>query len=98
VIGVESTDTTHTAPRNGLLFAPGTNILTLTPAGGYDFMSGSSLAAASVSGGVALMLAHRHSTQRDALYAALAQSTHAESVNLCAAMTTLDPRTRCAID
>jgi subtilisin family serine protease len=80
------------------LFAPGTNILTLTPSGGYDFMSGSSLAAASVSGGVALLLARRHSIQRDTLYSALAKSVRADSVDLCVAIATLDPRTSCAIE
>jgi subtilisin family serine protease len=37
------------------LFAPGVDILTLIPAGRYDFLSGSSLAAASVSASVALL-------------------------------------------
>jgi subtilisin family serine protease len=37
------------------LFAPGIDILTLIPAGRYDFLSGSSLAAASVSASVALL-------------------------------------------
>jgi subtilisin family serine protease len=83
---------------SGPLFAPGTNVLTLTPSGGYDFMSGSSLAAASVSGGVALMLAHRRNTQRDTLYAALAKSVRADSVDLCVAIAALDPRASCAAE
>jgi subtilisin family serine protease len=40
----------------GILSAPGTDILTTQPGGRYDFTSGSSMAAAHVSGIVALML------------------------------------------
>jgi subtilisin family serine protease len=40
----------------GILSAPGTDILTTQPGGGYDFTSGSSMSAAHVSGIVALML------------------------------------------
>lgn len=41
------------------LAAPGEEILTTTPGGGYDFWSGSSMAAAQVAGVVALVLEHR---------------------------------------
>lgn len=100
VISVDSSDSTRERLRNGPLFAPGENILTLTPAGGYDFMSGSSLAAASVSGGVALLLAHRRNADRNSVYAALAKSDRSatqkgNSVDLCVAMTAMDPRTNC---
>lgn len=44
-------------PTPGLLAAPGRRILTLAPGGRYDFASGSSMAAAHVSGAVALMRA-----------------------------------------
>ena len=40
----------------GVLSAPGSDILTTQPDGGYDFTSGSSMAAAHVSGIVALLL------------------------------------------
>jgi hypothetical protein len=40
----------------GVLSAPGTDILTTQPGGGYDFTSGSSMAAAHVSGITALLL------------------------------------------
>ena len=46
----------HTAAQPGVLSAPGTDILTTQPGGGYDFTSGSSMAAAHVSGIVALLL------------------------------------------
>ncbi len=42
--------------RNMLLAAPGVDILTTTPSGAYDLFSGSSLAAAHVSGTAALLL------------------------------------------
>jgi subtilisin family serine protease len=77
------------------LFAPGKDILTLTPSGGYDFMSGSSLAAASVTGGVALLLSRRRSTQRNELYEALAKSLRSDSVDLCKAISALDPGASC---
>jgi len=55
VIGVDAAGTRASA--DSVLFAPGSEVLTLVPDGRYDFLSGSSLAAASVSGGVALLLA-----------------------------------------
>lgn len=44
---------------SGPLGAPGLDILTTVPGGGYDFFSGSSMAAAQVSGVVALLLERR---------------------------------------
>ncbi|MEX1829422.1 S8 family serine peptidase [Luteibacter sp. CQ10] len=55
VIVVRSTANTP-APK-GVLSAPGNDILTTQPGGGYDFTSGSSMATAHVSGIVALLLA-----------------------------------------
>jgi subtilisin family serine protease len=96
VIGVSNLEGGQTQHGKALsLYAPGTDILTLTPSGGYDFMSGSSLAAASITGGVALLLSRRHSTQRNELYGALAKSVRTISVDLCMAITALDPRTSC---
>ncbi len=58
VIPVQSLDDvdTHHSFENGSLKAPGKHILTTLPYGTYDFISGSSLSAAQVSGLVALML------------------------------------------
>lgn len=55
VIVVRSSATTPAYP--GIISAPGQDILTTQPNGGFDFTSGSSMAAAHVSGIVALLLA-----------------------------------------
>lgn len=57
VAGVIAVDSTGGLQRSGVLHAPGRDILTTVPGGHYDFGSGSSLAAAHVSGIVALLLA-----------------------------------------
>ena len=58
VPGVLAVESAEDGPRRAQdLFAPGREILTLTPGGHYDFASGSSLATAEVSGVLALMLA-----------------------------------------
>jgi subtilisin family serine protease len=54
VIVVRVSDASAAPP--GILSAPGNDILTTQPGGGYDFTSGSSMAAAHVSGIVALLL------------------------------------------
>lgn len=54
VIVVRVSETSAAPP--GVLSAPGNDILTTQPGGGYDFTSGSSMAAAHVSGIVALLL------------------------------------------
>ncbi|ANB18993.1 S8 family peptidase [Dokdonella koreensis] len=54
VIAVADTDDPPSAER--MLRAPGREILTLEPGGHYDYASGSSLAAAHVSGSIALLL------------------------------------------
>ena len=55
--GVLLVRVSHASPAPpGVLSAPGSDILTTQPGGGYDFTSGSSMAAAHVSGIVALLL------------------------------------------
>jgi subtilisin family serine protease len=54
VIVVRVSNPSTAAP--GVVSAPGNDILTTQPGGGYDFTSGSSMAAAHVSGIAALML------------------------------------------
>jgi subtilisin family serine protease len=94
VPGVIAVDSSGIAHGDGVLSAPGREVLTLTPGGHYDFASGSSLAAAHVSGTVALLLqqsphltalATRDLLRRSSLPDASGQAT----VNACAALLNL---------
>lgn len=77
------------------LFAPGNEVLTLTPGGRYDFVSGSSLAAASVSGSVALLRAKEPDLTPEKALKLLAPSVRhvgadmAPSIDVCAALARL---------
>jgi subtilisin family serine protease len=79
------------------LLAPGTDVLTLVPAGLYDFQSGSSLATASVSGGIALLLARDQKLRAPQVHRLLASSSQllmtasgeTYSINICTALATL---------
>jgi hypothetical protein len=95
VIGVDASGAKASA--DSVLFAPASEVLTLVPEGRYDFLSGSSLAAASVSGGIALLLSRDRNLRAENARDLLEQSSHtvttaqgeASSVNLCAAMAAL---------
>ena len=97
VIGVMRVESNTTGDNTDVLHAPGTDVVTLTPAGGYDFLSGSSLAAASVSGSVALLLSHRPKVDRKQILTALLRSQRAadSGIDVCAALEALDPQTMC---
>ena len=103
VAGVISVDTSGSRASadsvpSSVLFAPGIDVLTLVPGGRYDFLSGSSLAAASVSGGIALLLARDRTLRAEDVRAILARSSRtvsaaqggtghgAASVDLCTAV------------
>ena len=60
--------------KQATVAAPGVEVLTTLPGDRYDFLSGSSLAAASVSGVVALMLQARSSLSPDAIKTGLLAS------------------------
>jgi subtilisin family serine protease len=93
VLGVAEAESTQ-QPGSGYLRAPARDILTLVPNGHYDFASGSSLAAAQVSGIVALLLARNQKLGFARLRMLLEQSTEKHdttrgpflSVNACAAL------------
>ncbi len=51
--------------KRAILAAPGREVLTLVPGKGYDYMSGSSISAAMVSGVIALLLEHRAMTREE---------------------------------
>lgn len=75
----------HEHSARGVLQAPGTDVLTLVPNDGYDFVSGSSMAAANVSGSIALLLSHR--LKADEVRDALAQTMNrGNSINVCLAL------------
>jgi subtilisin family serine protease len=93
VIGVaSSTDAVSVDPdSNDMLFAPGDRILVAVPVDAYDFRSGSSLAAAHVSGVVAFLLARAPhlsaASVRDILQRSQDKKLTAHtSINACAAL------------
>jgi len=94
VAGVIAVDSTGRPERSGVLRAPGRDILTLVPGGHYDFSSGSSLAAAHVSGVVALLLAMPDAPRADAVRALLENSRQQRadgngSISACGAIAAL---------
>lgn len=78
------------------LTAPGVDILTTVPRQGYDFLTGSSLAAAHVSGVAALLLERRPDLAPDELAAVLERTARASNphgaviVDACAALAELE--------
>lgn len=99
VIAVDVMDTKHSA--DAAVFAPGDDILTLSPNGSYDFLSGSSIAAASVSGALALLLAqNRELTSGEAKQLLSVSTTSASTeqpstIDLCLALTQLRKEGSC---
>jgi subtilisin family serine protease len=98
VIAVDAVESGHRAADT--IAAPGRDILSLAPDGHYDFYSGSSLAAAEVSGLVALLRAERpRLTGREAM-AVLNQSPPAGGLggvpNACTALAALMQRPPCS--
>ncbi len=85
---------------NATLFAPGNRILVAVPADQYDFRSGSSLAAAHVSGVVALLLSVVPDNSSETIRSILQRSQVAErgsivSINACAALNLAGPAYQC---
>jgi hypothetical protein len=85
-VGVSAADTHETT-----ISAPGSEILVAVPEGGYDFSSGSSLAAAHVSGVIALLLAIEPGLGADEIRSLLTTSRQSGSgpVNACRALAQL---------
>jgi len=89
------------------LLAPGREVLTLVPGGHLDFASGSSLAAAEVSGTLALLLAEQHgitaARARSILTTTSAQvigpsGAALTSINACAALVAIMQRDSCVVE
>jgi subtilisin family serine protease len=97
VAGVIGVDLAGKGSVDATLLAPGEDVLTLAPNGSYDFLSGSSLAAASITGGIALLLAKEKNLSATDVRTLLADShpgvsASADStrgVDLCVALTRL---------
>jgi subtilisin family serine protease len=104
VLAVDAAEDSSGNPRH--LLAPGRDILTLVPGGHYDFASGSSLAAAQISGIVALMLAeHPHLTASEVRNLLLHSSRRVDSpageilaVDACAALTDARGHSACGAE
>lgn len=94
VIPVDTAGTQRT--REGVLRAPGSEIVTLMPGGRYDFVSGSSLATAHVTGAIALLLARAPRLDRAAAYGLLLRSESGASINACSALASLIKQGDCA--
>lgn len=97
VIAVDAVE--HRTGLRDALPAPGDEILTLTPAGHYDFSSGTSLATAHVTGAVALLLNQNRKLTSQALQALLQnsrESSGSASINACAALAAMKPAAPCA--
>jgi subtilisin family serine protease len=85
-----------------MLLAPGHDILTTAPGGGWGFMSGSSLAAAHVSGVVALLLERSPNLKPQQLHALLVRSAvpptspnGPSALDACAALAQITPPPGC---
>ncbi len=82
------------------IYAPGQHIMVAVPNNSYDFRSGSSLAAAHVSGAVALLLAVSPDLTFSSVLALLRASQYAEptravSINACIVLQLADPARTC---
>jgi Subtilase family len=102
-LGIPGVIAVDEAGRSGaslaVLHAPGREILSLAPAGRYDFASGSSFAAAHVSGAIALLRARVPDLDAATLFGVLertgAHDTHGEWINVCAALAAVAPQDDC---
>jgi hypothetical protein len=90
---------------DSVLYAPGSEILTLLPGGHYDFASGASIATAQVSGVVALMLAKNPALSAASAYRLLHDTSSSletadggvKGIDACAAVVTLVGQGTCHI-
>jgi hypothetical protein len=84
---------------SAVLHAPGADILSLAPAGRYDFATGSSFAAAHVTGAIALLRARVPNLDATSLFSVLERTgthdEHGELINICAALAAARPQDDC---
>ena len=96
---IAADDSEHGAlPVTGLP-APGHDILSLAPGARYDFATGSSFAAAHVTGALALLHASAPNASTQTLWSALSRTRRQldgrESIDVCAALALMQPTDRC---
>lgn len=93
VIGVQDAN----AAAASLIGAPGREVLTLMPGGRYDFASGTSMAAAHVSGLAALLLQHQPGLDGPRVERLLrgSASTATAPLDACRALNTIAPHCGC---
>lgn len=100
VPGVVAVQESERQPSGEILPAPGRDVVSLTPAGHYDFASGASFAAAQISGALALMRAAAPHADPQQLTTALRKSiamsaAHGQVVDVCRALSILQPSDPC---
>jgi hypothetical protein len=82
-----------------VLHAPGRDILSLAPAGRYDFSTGSSFAAAHVTGAIALLRSRVPELDAATLFTVLARTgmrdAYGDRINICAALAAVQPQSEC---
>jgi Subtilase family len=92
IAGVLKVAASESGDAGDALRAPGTDVLTLAPDGRYDFVSGNSLATASVTATVALLLSLDRKIDAERLEQLLSEPARAAAsrgVNACAALARL---------
>ena len=107
VIGVGNSEQRHLVAGGSKqlpqdIYAPGKQIMVAVPNDSYDFRSGSSLAAAHVSGTIALLLAVSPDLSFNSVLAFLRKSQNAEprdtvSINACIVLQLADPARACQL-
>lgn len=104
VIGVGNSEPREARTINSqeAIYAPGQQIMVAIPNNAYDFRSGSSLAAAHVSGAIALLLAVSPGLSFDDVLSLLRKSQYAEtretiSINACLVLQLADPARACQL-
>jgi hypothetical protein len=98
--GVIAVDQTGRSDASTLvLHAPGRDILSLAPAGRYDFATGSSFAAAHVTGAIALLRARAPNLDATTIFAVLERTRtrdkQGDRINICAALAAIQPQNDC---
>jgi hypothetical protein len=102
VSGVIAVDETGRSDSPGVLHAPGRDIVSTAPGDSYDFATGSSFAAAHVTGAIALLRARVPTLSASSLRAVLERTRvddqgdgSVNGINICAALDAVQPRDDC---